>query len=78
MARLITLDGVTGPEEPIGHLMPRHLPSGCLVAFEHLPEGRQIVSRLDVMEVNAVATELAGGKTVYGDAILFSTSELGG
>jgi hypothetical protein len=76
MARFIRVDGEMGPEEPYMDLMFRHLVSGSTIRFEHLGDGRQIVSREDVTEINAMATQIAGGKTIYGDAILFSGEEL--
>lgn len=76
MARFIPAAGDAGPEESYSDLVLRNFPSGCLVSFERLEDGRQIFSRLDVTVVNAVATAIAGGKTIYGDAVLFSTDEM--
>jgi hypothetical protein len=76
MAHFIPVDGPVGSEEAYGELVLRSFPSGCLMAFERLEDGRQILSRLDVTEINATATEMADGRTIYGDAVLFSGSEL--
>ena len=76
MARFIPVSGPMGSEESYGELVLRSFPSGCLLHFEYLGDGRQILSRLDVTEINGIATEMADGRTIYGDAVLFSGSEL--
>lgn len=77
MARFIPVDGPMGPEESFAVVYFRKLilPNGCLLSFDHLPTGQTLLSRLDVIPVNPVATELMGGKTIYGDAILYREEE---
>jgi len=49
---------------------------GCLLSQEKVGDtGQLLLSRLDVTRINPVATDLLGGKTIYGDAILFRNEE---
>lgn len=79
MARRIPVDGSIGAEEErFADLFWQYfnVPGGCLLSQERLGETRQLVlSRLDVTRINPVATALLGGKTIYGDAILFRDEE---
>lgn len=79
MARRIPVDGPMGAEEErFGELFWRYfnVPGGCLLNQDWVADTDQLLlSRLDVAQINPVATELLGGKTVYGDAILFRDSE---
>jgi hypothetical protein len=77
MAQFIPVDGPVGPDESFAEVMFQRmrLPNGCLVSFEYLATGQTLLSRLDVTSVNPAATDLAGGKTIYGDAILYREHE---
>ena len=78
MARSIPVDGPMGAEERFGELFWRYfnVPGGCLLSQEKVGDtGQLLLSRLDVTKINPVATDLLGGKTVYGDAILFRDEE---
>jgi len=78
VARGIPVDGPMGPEEQFGELFCRYfnVPGGCLLSQEKLGDtGQILLSRLDVTRINTVATDLLGGKTIYGDAILFRNKE---
>lgn len=79
MAHRIPVDGPVGTEEErFGDLFDHYfnIPGGCLLSQERISETRQVVlSRLDVTRINPAATALLGGKTIYGDAILFQDEE---
>ena len=76
MARAIPVQGPMGPEESYSAVMMRlfYCPRPRQVSWEHFPDGRVLLSYLDVTEINPVASELAG-KTVYGDAMLYKEGE---
>jgi hypothetical protein len=74
MANFIPVNGQEGPDEPLFGLLKLFANNGRTVSFEHL-EGKTIASHLDVQEINARATELAEGKTIYGDAVIFTNAE---
>ncbi len=74
MAQFIPVNGPLGPEEPFHDLLMPFC-DGHLISHDHLSNGRMLLSRLDVQEINPVATELAGGQTIYGDALLYDESE---
>jgi len=72
MARFIPVDGSVGPEESLHGLLARI----CgLVSFDYLGDGQVLLSQLDVTKVNAAATELVGGKVIYGHAVLYNDAE---
>jgi len=78
MARGIPVDGPMGAEERFGELFWRYfnVSGGCLLNQDRVGDTKQLLlSRLDVTQINPLATELLGGKTVYGDAILFGDEE---
>lgn len=75
MARGIPVAGPMGGDEKFGDLFMRffNIEGGCLLSQDNVKD-QLLLSRLDVTEINRVATELAG-KTIYGDAILFYNKE---
>ena len=74
MARVIPVDGPMGPEEQFFPAFRRLFPNGCLSSHDHLPDGTWLHSRLDVVAVNPVASDLAG-KTIYGPALVIRDEE---
>jgi len=79
VARRITVDGPVGAEEECFADLFRQdfdIAGGCLLSQEKVSNtGQLLLSRLDVTRINPVATTLLGGKTIYGDAILFRNEE---
>ena len=79
MARRIPVDGpVAAAEERFADLFWQYfnVAGGCLLSQEKVGDtGQLLLSRLDVTRINPVATDLLGGKTIYGDAILFRNEE---
>jgi len=77
MARFIPVDGPVGSEESFVDLILRlYGGRSRLVSFTHLDASQEIiVSPLDVVQVNKEATALAGGKTIYGDAVVYRAEE---
>jgi hypothetical protein len=77
VARRILVDGsVSNKEERFSDLFWEYfnVEGGCLLSQEKVGD-QLLLSRLDVTQVNPAATELLGGKTIYGNAILFRDSE---
>jgi hypothetical protein len=78
VARGIPVGGPMGADESFGELFWRYfnVPGGCLLNQDRVGDtGQLLLSRLDVTQINPAATESLGGKTVYGDAILFRDGE---
>jgi len=79
VARRIPVDGpVAAAEERFADLFWQYfnVAGGCLLSQEKVGDtGQLLLSRLDVTRINPVATDLLGGKTIYGDAILFRNEE---
>lgn len=75
MARFIPVDGEPQEEKPLFDLLFSFANNGRLVSFLHLDGNQTIAFHPDARELNAVATQLSGGETVYGDAVLFRDEE---
>jgi len=76
MARFILVGGEPQEEEPLFDLLLPFANNGRMVNFLHLDEeGTTIAFHSDARELNPAATQLAGGETVYGDAVIFRDEE---
>ncbi len=75
MARFVPVDGEPQDEKPLFDLLVAFANNGRMVSFLHLDGDQTIAFHPDARELNAMATQLAGGKTVYGDAVVFRDEE---
>jgi hypothetical protein len=75
MARFIPVGGEPQEEKEIFDLMVRYANNGKRVTFLHLEGDMGIAFHGEAREINKTATQLAGGETVYGDAVIFHRSE---
>jgi hypothetical protein len=74
MARFIPVNGSMSDKEEELAILGKAL-HGKYVSFVDLPDGKKLMSQLDVTVINPVASELVG-MIIYGDAILYNADEL--
>jgi len=74
MARFIPVAGPLSDKEEELAILSKVF-HGKYVSFVDLPDGKKLMSQLDTIVINPVASELVG-MVVYGDAILYNAEEL--
>ena len=79
MAKLIPIDGLIGPEEPLMTIIQRYVTSiPRQTRFCYLKDDMVLMDFMDQTEVNKKATELVGDPNViiHGPAIIHSKNEI--
>ena len=78
MARFIPIGGEPQAEEKLFDLLFPFSNNGRMVNFLHLDGDMTVAFHPDARELNTAATQLAGGETVYGEAVIFRNEERNG